>query len=123
MRAVHSLTALREALQYLMTSDIPSRHKAVLIEAVMQTLSDRESAQASAASLPQPSAWQEREVEELRAVLEGRIAGSWQEADELLTRCARQLGRHPDDVRQQAALLGLGAAVDYRQARAITSER
>lgn len=123
MRSEHPLTALREALHCLMRSDLPSRHKAVLIDAVVHTLSDRESAERAADSQPKSQVWQERDNEELRAVLEGRTARSWQEADELLTRSARKLGRPPDEVRRQAALLGLGAAVDYRQARATVSER
>ena len=123
MQSQHPLTALREALQCLMRSDLPSRHKAVLIDAVVHTLIDRESAESAAKAEPKSRVWQERENEELRAVLEGRTARSWQEADELLTRSARKLGRPPDEVRQQAALLGLGAAVDYRQARATASER
>ena len=123
MRAEHSLTALREALQCLMRSDLPSAHKAVIIEAVTQTLSTRESQECAADSQPPPKAWEERDIEALRVLLEGRIAKSWQEADELLTRSARQLSRHPDEVREQAALLGLGVAVDYRQARAAVSER
>ena len=123
MRAQHSLTAVREALQCLMRSDLPSRHKAVLIDSVIGTLSDLEAALRAEQSTPQPAMWREREIEELRTLLAGRAAKSGQEADELLTRCARELHCAPSAVSEQAAMLGLSAAVDYRPGRTIASER
>jgi hypothetical protein len=122
MRGLQSVSALREALQYLMTSDVPPQHKAVLIETVLQALSEGEAAQRAAQSTPTPSPWQENEIEELRALIAGRSARSWQEADEMVTRCARELHRAPDAVRAQAALLGLSAAVEYRPGRLKASE-
>jgi hypothetical protein len=115
MRAQHPLTAVLEALQCLMRSDLPSPHKAVLIDSVIGALSDREAAQ--------QAPWREREIEELRTLLAGRTAKSGQEADELLTRCARELHCAPSAVCEQAAMLGLSAAVDYRPGRMIASER
>jgi hypothetical protein len=123
MRPLHSVTALREALQCLMRSDLPSRHKAVLIEAVMHMLSDREAAQRADQSTSQSRPWQEDEIERLRTLLAGHAARSWQEADELATRCAREFRCAPGAVREQAAMLGLSAAVDYRPGRSKVSER
>jgi hypothetical protein len=114
---------LREALQCLMRSDLPSRHKAVLIDVVMQLLSDREAAQRADHSTSQPRAWQEGEIERLRTLLAGQAARSWQEADEVATRCAREFHCAPGAVREQAAMLGLSAAVEYRPGRSKASER
>jgi len=123
MRALYPQSTLRAALRCLLTSDLPPEHKAVLVDAVVQTLLEREAAHHIDESFAEARAWEPQEVEELRTLLAGRIAHSWQEADELLTRCARQLERAPVDVREQAGTLGLDAAVDYRRARTTASER
>jgi hypothetical protein len=113
--------ALRSALQFVASGDIPSHHKAVLIDAVTQVLRFQESARTqSLASAPLGAAWQEQEVATLQSFLQGRVAKNWQQGDEFLTRLALQLHRSPRDVRAKAAELGLGAGVDYGLARILT---
>jgi len=110
--------ALRAALQYVLTSEIPGEHKAALIEALTQalrshdsrTIQDRAAAQAG-------GVWQDDETAQLAASLQGKLANSWQQADEVLMHVAGQLHRSPRDVRTKATELGLGAGVDYQQAK------
>jgi len=116
---------LRATLQFLMTSEIPSEHKIVLIDTVIQALREHEAASERGQLAAQASAqWQPHETEQLREYLNGRVASSWQHADELAVHLAAQLHRHRDDVRAKAAELGFGVAVDFRLAKAqVRSER
>jgi hypothetical protein len=112
-------TRLRAALQFLMTSEIPSEHKRVLIETVTQALREHEAATARDKFAAQTIAeWQPHETAQLREHLKGRVANSWQQADEVAVDLAAQLHRHRDDIRAKATELGLGAAVDFRLAKA-----
>lgn len=110
---------MHAALQFVIASDIPAQHKAILIETLTQALRDQETAHvrqqaAGAASLH----WQEHEMAQLRTYLQGRIANSWQHADESAMHLAAQLHRSPHDIRAKATELGLGVAVDFRLAKA-----
>jgi hypothetical protein len=110
---------LRAALQFLMTSEIPSEHKRVLIETVTQALREHEAATTRDQVAAQASTqWQPHETAQLREHLNGRVANSWQQADEVAMDLAAQLHRHRDDIRAKAVELGFGAAVDFRLAKA-----
>ena len=63
--------------------------------------------------------WQEHEIVQLNSYLPGRIAKSWQHADECVMHLAAQLHRDPRSVRDKATELGFGAAVDYRFSKAL----
>ena len=107
------------ALNVLAASALPSEHKAVLIEAVTQVLRDQEVARTKA-SLENPSVgepWQENGTEQLQSFLQGKVARSWQHADELVMRLAAVLHRDPREVRTKAMESGFGAVVDYNQAK------
>ena len=63
------------------------------------------------------AAWSHDEVEQLQTFLVGKIANSWQHADELMMHLATRLKRTPKDVRAKATELGYGACIDYNVAR------
>jgi hypothetical protein len=110
--------ALHAALRYVITSEIPSEHKATLIEVLTQTLRSDEAAELHREAAAQAQGeWREDEVIQLKAFLHGRTARSWQHADECVMHLAAQLHRDPASVRNKATELGLGVAVDYRFAR------
>jgi hypothetical protein len=113
--------ALQAALQFVSTtSDVPSEHKLTLIELLTQALRDDDSAEQSRRAVAQAGAqWQEHEITHLKSFLQGRLAKSWQHADEGVMQLAAQLHRDPHSVRDKATQLGLGAAVDYRYAKAM----
>jgi hypothetical protein len=112
-------TRLRAALQFLMTSDIPSAHKLVLIETVTEALREHDAATVRGQSAAQRSAeWQPDETARLREYLNGRVANSWQQADEVAVHLAAELRRHRDDIRAKAVELGFGVAVDFLLAKA-----
>lgn len=111
--------ALRAALQFVMSGDIPSEHKVVLIDVLTQALRNEDAAAAHLKADAQPSAeWRPHETAQLRTALAGAVATSWQHADELAMRLSVQLHRRPEDIRAKARELGLGVAVDFREARA-----
>jgi len=114
--------ALRVTLQYLMTSDIPSIHKTVLIGLLTKALHEDNSL-SRAPVLQAEAPWQEQEMQLLTAFLSGKVANSWQHADELLMDISTRLHRQPQNVRSKASDLGFGAGVDYRLARALARER
>jgi hypothetical protein len=110
--------ALHAALQFLITSDLPAQHKAVLIETVTQALRDQESVHLLRLAAEQAGGqWQGHETEQVQSFLQGRVANSWQQADELLMHLAAQLHRNPRDVRAKATELGFGEGVDYSLAK------
>jgi hypothetical protein len=110
---------LLAALQFLMTSDMPSEHRSVLIETVTHALREHETTARRGQAAVRPSAeWQVHETAELSSYLTGRVANSWQQADEIALRLAAQLHRHPLDIRAKAVELGFGVAVDFRLAKA-----
>lgn len=118
MKHPNRLAALHAALRFVITSEMPSEHKATLIEVLTQAIRDDEAAelhrQAAARSRGE---WQEHEIVELKSFLHGQTAGSWQQADECVMQLATRLHRDPASVRHKATELGLGPAVDYRFVR------
>lgn len=115
---------MRAALQFLITSDVPSDHKAVLIDSLLQAMREHESAQIRQQAAEQAGGqWQAHETTQLQSFLQGKVANSWQQADELLMQLAAQLHRNPRDVRAKATELGFGVGVDYHLARASTRSR
>ncbi len=114
---------LREALQCLITSDLPADPKRILISAVMDSLVQREAAIAARAAVGEScTAWKSTELDQAVAFLKGKVAKSWQNADEIVMHLARELHRLPVDVRNKAIELGFAVAVDYRQARTVAGE-
>jgi hypothetical protein len=113
--------ALQAALQFVSTSsDVPSEHKLVLIEVLTQAMRDDETAELSRRAVAKAGAqWQEHEITQLKSFLQGRLAKSWQHADEGVMQLAAQLHRDPQSVRDKATQLGLGGAVDFRYAKAM----
>jgi hypothetical protein len=110
--------ALRETLQYLVSSDIPGEHKRVLIGAVTDSLRQQEKEDRRIETTQHDVAdWQPDEIKALQDFLQGKVAHGWQHADELLMRVSRQLHRGIEDVRRKATELGFASAIDYRVAR------
>jgi hypothetical protein len=120
MRDAHSL---QTTLQYMMSSDIPSEHKMVVIELLTSALREQDAQRIEAASPQESGAWQEDETLKMQAFLSGKVASSWQHADELLMQLANHLGRDPNYVRSKATELGLGEGVDYRLAKLRAASR
>lgn len=112
--------ALHAALRFVITNDTGAEHKPILIDLLTQAMRDDENAEVRRNEVAQAGAeWQEHEVAQLTAFLQGRLARSWQHADESVMQLAAQLHRNPAAVRDKATKLGLGAAVDYRFAKAL----
>lgn len=119
MKDAHLRVAeIREALQYVASSDMPSQHKRLLMEVVVQALRDAEREDRPSAAPNEGAHWQPPEEVAVATHLQGKTAVSWQHADELVMSLAGRLSRSPDDVRKKATELGFGTAVDYRQAKA-----
>jgi hypothetical protein len=124
MRDSQSLAALHAALRFAVTSDIPSDHKAEIINALTQVIRDEENAHSRARAAEQPGkSWEAHENDLLQSWLQGKVANSWQQADEFVMRLVAQLHRDPRDIRAKATALGLGAGVDYRLAKALRLAR
>lgn len=124
MQHAHRPAALHAALRYVITSEIPSEHKATLIEVLTQALRDDEAAEVRRQAVAQAQGeWQEHEIVQLKGFLQDRIARSWQHADECVMQLAAQLRRDPRSIRDKATELGLGASVDYRFAKAVRLAR
>jgi hypothetical protein len=118
MTQTHSAASMRNALQFLLSSDIPSDHKAVLIEALTFAMRDHDARQLElTTALDATGPWQPEETARLEAFLTGKVARSWQHADEILTHLASQLHRNPHYVRSKATELGFGESIDYRLAK------
>ncbi len=112
--------SLHDVLRFLVVSDMPAEHKRILIDVVTQALRDDAEALRDQEALQKADAveWQAHEVAALETFLQGKIARSWQHADEILMRIATELHRQPANVRSKATELGFGAGVDYRVAKA-----
>ncbi|HEY0940260.1 MAG TPA: hypothetical protein VGE08_09205 [Steroidobacter sp.] len=112
------LAALHAALRFVITSELPSEHKATLIEVLTQAIRDHEAAEQHRQSVARSQGeWQEYEIAELKSLLHGQTVKSWQHADECVMQLATRLHRDPASVRHKATELGLGTAVDYRFVR------
>ena len=119
MRDVRDVTAIRETLSFVIGSHIPSQHKPILIDALAQALRAAEDVGRSMEIERRTDAeWRPEEALMIEAALCGKVAKSWQHADEILMRLASGLHRRRDDVRRKATELGHGAAVDYALAKA-----
>ncbi|HEU4602468.1 MAG TPA: hypothetical protein VFS24_10890 [Steroidobacteraceae bacterium] len=114
-----SETAKRAALQFVLSSDMPSEHKAVILEALRDSLA--QDALVPAVQAPDPE-WNPHEETEIHEFLAGKLAHGWQHADELVMALSARLHRDPDAVRRKAVELGHGASVDYRLARRAAHE-
>lgn len=118
MQDAREPAALRAALQYVVSSDIPSEHKAVLIEALTRALRAEDSERtAREAAVHARSEWRPADLQKLTSRLAGKMAKSWQDADEQLLQLAGELQRSVEDVRDKALEVGAGAAIDYRLAK------
>jgi hypothetical protein len=109
---------IRETLQFLVASDIPSKHKRVLIDALVQALRSAEDQVLAKVNRPPAPEWQADEEQIMSDYLQGKKAKSWQHADEHVMHLATRLHRSPAEVREKAAAMGAGLAVDYRLAKA-----
>jgi hypothetical protein len=124
MHDSHAPAALHAALRFVITSEIPSEHKATLIAVLTQALRDDAAADLRRQSVAQGQAeWPEHEIVQLKTLLQDRIASSWQHADECVMQLSAQLHRDPRSIREKAADLGLSASVDYRFAKALKLSR
>ena len=118
IRDAHSSGALEAALQYMMSSDIPSEHKAVVIDLLTAALRRHETQHIEAVATAHGSIpWQEADTQKLQALLGGKLANSWQHADEVLMQVANAMGRDPSIVRSKANELGLAESIDFRLAK------
>lgn len=107
---------IRDTLEYVMASAIPAQYKAVLIEALTQALRNQQDADDRRQSTQAGVAWDAQELVHLKTFLEGKVAKSWQHADELAMHLASQLHRSLGDVRTKAIELGFGASIVYHRA-------
>jgi hypothetical protein len=124
MRDLQSPAAIRSTLQYVVSSDAPAEHKAVLIEAVTRLLRTQESEQErQRVSDVEGRSWQADELTHLDRSLDGKLAKSWQDADETLLLIASQLHRRSAEVRTKAVERGFTAAVDFAAAKAVRASR
>src|SRR5689334_10476796 len=106
--------AKRAALHFVHTSNMPSEHKAVILEVLSESLrQDRCAPQAP----EEERAWNETEETSIRAFLSNKTALGWQHADELVLSLSARLDRTPSEIRRKAVELGLGVSVDYGLAR------
>lgn len=116
--------ALHAALRFVVISDTLSEHKAILIEALTQTMRADAAAESSQREVAQAAGeWQEHEIAQMKSFLHDQPARSWQHADECVMHLSAQLHRDPRSVRDKATQLGLGASVDFRFAKALRQAR
>jgi hypothetical protein len=122
MQTSEASAAARATLQYVLSADMPSEHKAVLIDLLTQALRDHDANRVRQQAVREEGdrTWEEEETTRLSGLLLGRIAKSWQNADELLMYAAAQLHRSPPEVRAKAIELGLGAGIDFSVAKTHT---
>lgn len=121
MQDTPDIAAIRDTLQFVIASDIPAQHRRILMEAVTQALRAAEAIGHGVETQARISEnWDTKEAQIVETFLRGKIANSWQHADEVLMRLAGELHRTPADVRTKATELGLGVAVDYALVKAQT---
>jgi hypothetical protein len=124
MHDTHSIAALRSTLQYTKSSTMPADHKVLLIALLTEALRDQQEQNTKASALENSAKpWKEADTAALQTFLAGKVATSWQHADEMSVLLASELGRQPQDVRSKAIDLGFGAGLDFRLARALMAER
>lgn len=111
---------LDSTLQFVLAADIPLQHRTVLVELLTLALRQQDVAASDRrGQLPPGWEWQPHEIMLVQSSLDGKLAKSWQHADELVKELAAKLRRDARSVRVKATELGLSAAVDYRVARAL----
>jgi len=115
---IETTTAMRETLQYLLSADFPAQHKKILIDALALAIRSIGDEDRRVEALEKTGKqWEPHEAELLTKLLRGKVAISWQQADEALMRVATELHCAPDEVRKKANELGFGAGIDFRQAK------
>jgi len=118
MLNAHTYENTQAALQYVITSEIPTQYKTLLISLLTQALRDLEQDRIRSLTVDTSTEpWKVDEIQQVEVFLTDKIANSWQHADELLTHLAMRLKRSPKDVRSKATELGYAAGVDYGVAR------
>lgn len=122
MQPAGNIEAMRETLNFVIISAIPAQHKRILIDAVVEAMRKQESERHLAATRCDYEPWLPHEIESAKVFLTGRVARSWQHADEIVMRLADQLHRNAADVRTKSIELGFGVSVDFRQAKAILAQ-
>ena len=94
------------------------------MKCLTQALRDQEGARIRRLTMERADGpWQQHETAQLESFLQGKVAKSWQHADELVMRVATQLNRHPADVKAKATELGFGVGVDYRLAKVLIARQ
>jgi hypothetical protein len=123
MRGSQPPAVLNATLQFVLAADIPAQHRAVLVEMLTRALREEEAGSSMGhGELPPGWEWQPHEIMLMQTSLDGKVAKSWQHADELVMLLAAQLRRDLRSVRAKATELGLSAAVDYRVAKALAQD-
>jgi hypothetical protein len=117
MQDTHTPVAMRTTLQYVLSNEMPTQHKSVLIALLTQALRDEDQQSRQGLAPKAEPEWRSDETQQLQTFLEDKIASSWQHADEVLMRVAAELRRSPYEVRKKATEIGLAAAIDYGVAR------
>lgn len=119
MTETHEALSLRETLQFVVASDIPAKHKRIIMEALTQALRIEGDAQLDRKALETNDCaeWQADELKAVIDYLQGKVARSWQNADEIVMRLATQLHRDPGDIRRKGVELGFGSSVDFHLAK------
>jgi hypothetical protein len=118
MQDSQNAAALSAALGFVIANDMPSQHKATLIEVLTHAMREESAAELRRHAVAQEQGeWRDHEIALLKSYLQGRTANSWQHADQCVMHVAAQLHRDPDPVRTKAAELGFAAAVDYQVAK------
>lgn len=85
--------ALHAALRFVVISDTLSEHKAILIEALTQTMRADAAAESSQREVAQAAGeWQEHEIAQMKSFLHDQPARSWQHADECVMHLS-EIGR------------------------------
>ena len=124
MRDVQTPTAIRATLQYVLGIELPAEHKSILLEALTRLLRTQEGEEERQRTDKETSkAWEPHELAHLDRALDGRLAKSWQDADETLIHIASQLQRRSDEVRAKALERGFRTAVDFAAARVAAAAR
>lgn len=118
MQDARDPAALRAALHYVVSTEIPSEHKSVLIEALTSALRAASERTTREAAEREHSDWSPEDLQNLRDRLQGKVAKSWQDADEQLMQLAGALHRSAEEVRSKALEMGAGVGIDYRLAKA-----
>jgi hypothetical protein len=124
MREIQTPAAIRATLQYVLGSEFPAEYKAIVIDALTHFLRYSEQEDDQRRVIERESrAWQPHEISHLDRSLTGKMAKSWQDADETLILISSQLHRRSAEVRAKALERGFTAALDFAAAKAALSVR